>query len=499
MNNPFQSTSRRKPKRNVFDLSCEYKGSGKFAGLYPVLWDEIVPGDSWRVRTEIFMRFAPMIAPVMHRINVFMHYFWVPTRIIFDEWKDYITGGEDGDDTTSHPVMNYKYSNRDHFYKGMLSDYLGIPPADDFTASVVTGIAINALPFRAYQMIYNEFYRDQNLETAVVFGTGESTSGDIDALTELRYRMWEKDYLTSCLPWTQRGTQSGIPVDLQYATYTDWSGVSTGAVTVDAVTNRIEVDGSDSGTLQNLDETTTNIDIIELRKSLRLQEYLETNARVGSRYVEQLKGRFGTYLPDMTYRPTYLGGSKSPVSISEVLNTSDTTNADQGAMAGHGLVVGGGHGFNYTFNEHGYIMGIMSVLPRTAYQDGINRKWVKDDKFDYFTPEFARVGEQEVYDWELWCPDDAEPSTDVFGYQQRYGHLKYKNSSVHGDFRDDFAHWHLGRQFSSQPTLNTEFVEADSARTDIFAVDDGSDYLWFQLYHDIKAIRPIPYYSEPSL
>jgi hypothetical protein len=506
MKNPFNRESKSfRQKSNVFDLSYAQTGTYDMGNLYPVLLQEIVPGDRFRVKSEIFMRLAPLVAPILHDINVYLHYFFVPNRIVWENWEDFITGGEDGTEAPTFPTLSYKYSNLVYLTHESLAHHFGLP---DLTghSGVTNGIDINALPFRGYQMIFNEFYRDQQLRTAINFDLDDDADSDLDVLTPIRRRSWEKDYFTSALPWTQRGTDLQIPIEVDYLAQTPVYSYGTTAGVED-----VETDGAISNTVsgyvrsktsgydlrfENIDETTSGIDPLELRRIMRLQEFLERNARFGGRYVEQLLGRFGVRLPDYTLqRPQYLGGGRQPVRISEVLNTSATATEEQGNMSGHGISVGV-QGFSSKFLEHGYVIGILSVIPRTSYQHGIPKTMVKSDKFDFFTPEFAHLGEQEVYDYELWFPTGSDIPTTTFGYQQRYAEYKYNRSYTLGEFADTLDHWTLTRQFSSQPSLNSAFVESNP-RYDIFA-DHTSDYLWVQTRHDIKAIRPIPYFGEPK-
>lgn len=241
-----------------------------------------------------------------------------------------------------------------------------------------------------------------------------------------------------------------------------------------------------------------------MRQSNALQRFLEKNARGGWRYIEQLLAHFGEHNSDYRLqRPEYLGGGKQPVVMSEVLNTAgETGGLPQGNMAGHGLSVGNVNQFKRKFKEHGYVFGIMSVLPRTAYQQGVPREFRRLEKLDYYFPEFAHLGEQEVSQDELYHDFTAAQDTNlntVFGYQQRFAEYKYKNSTVHGLFRDDLDHWHMGRKFTSAPTLNNAFMNSDPTDR-IFAVNEPTNEdVWAQLYHNLKAVRPMPFFANPSL
>lgn len=506
----FDSIKPNKVKRNKFSLSHERKFSMNMGDLVPIMCQEIVPGDNFRVNTETLMRLAPMLAPIMHRVNVYTHYFFVPNRLVWNEWEDFITGGRLG---TSNPVAPYmgppSFSVPESLYgKGSLWDYLGLP------TGIQTGdtIKVSALPFRAYQLIFNEYYRDQNLMPEITIYQASGLEPNLEQMLTLRKRCWEKDYFTSALPFAQRGGEALIPFsaevnykDITDVKYADGSSpLSVGDVMAD---DQLMVHGLDVyGRVENIESiengTTT---INDLRRAIKIQEWLERAARGGSRYIEAILSHFGVRSSDSRLqRPEYLGGGKSPVVISEVLSTVGTVQesefAPQGTMSGHGISVGNRNGFKRSFEEHGYVIGIMSVLPRTSYQQGIPRHFLREDKFDYYWPEFAHLGEQEVYNQELFYnAGSPATNTQTFGYQSRYAEYKYQPSTVHGDMRDTLDFWHMGRIFESAPVLNASFVTADPTHR-IFAVEDEEQHkLWVQIYNEVDALRPMPFFGEPSL
>lgn len=513
--NLFQNSYSTRPKKNAFNLSHEKKLSCNMAELVPFYLEEIIPGDRFSVNSEILMRLAPLVSPIMHRVNVYTHYFFVPNRIVWDNWQSFITGGEDGADASVAPMLRIGDATKEFFVKGKLPDYFGVPVTDGTT--VAQGVDVSAIPFRAYAEIFNEYYRDQNLQDKIEFSkTDDLSTGDTERLTQIRTRNWEKDYFTSALPWAQKGNPVTAPIQMAYVqppgqvafTYPGGNPTGVGSIdtNLDGVLNH-ETDGA--MTLENIDPDSTGIDIEELRISVKLQRWLERNARSGSRYIESIMAHFGERVPDYTaQRPVYLGGGKNPVVISEVLQTSATNTQDtavdasvQGNMAGHGIVTGRSNKFKSKFTEHGYVIGIMSTLPRTAYQQGLERTWSKKSKFDYFWPEFAQLGEQEVLNKEIYADflNDNDLMESTFGYQSRYAEYKYKQSLVAGDFRDNLAFWHMGRKFTDLPTLSEEFIQADP-RHDVFAVEDAdTDKLYVQIYNNIKALRPIPLHNIPTL
>ena len=510
----FNTVKINAPRRNKFDLSHEHKLSMFQGNLVPTLVQEVLPGDSFRVNSEIFMRVAPLLAPIMHRVDVRLEYFFVPNRLIWDEWEDFITGGEDGE---SAPVVPFVRTSSGevtggYFAKSTLWDYMGLPVIDP-SATVTSTIDVSVLPFRAYQQIYNDYYRDQNLQPANEFSKASgqmSGASELNKLLSLWNRCWEKDYLTSCLPFAQRGPEVLTPVSVRV----DQARLSATGTPPIAGASPISYDAS--GQLMNdtpvdiyLEGDNAASSINDLRRAYALQRWYEKAARVGSRYVEQIKGFFGVTSSDARLqRAEYLGGGKAPIQISEVLSSvqlfdaadpSDPIGYPQGNMSGRG-VAGVGAGFKRTFEEHGYVIGIVSVIPRTAYQQNINREWRRFDRFDYGWPEFANIGEQAVLKPEAyWFPTEASSYKDeVFGYQSRYAEYKYKESRVSGEFRDTLAFWHMGRIFNSTPELNAAFVESNPTDR-IYAVQDGStlDQLYSQIYHKVDVLRALPVYGTP--
>lgn len=523
----FNRVKGQKVQRNVFNLSHERKMSMDMGKLIPFLCQEVVPGDTFRVDSEFMMRFAPMLAPVMHRINVFTHYFYIPNRIVWNEWEDFITGKPD---YLGNPVPNFPKvvisgsaaADVPHIEPGSLADYMGVSHAHqqgDWTGQ----IDFSVLPFRAYQMVYNEYYRDQDLtdelnirkdSANLELDSGDSTPEELT----LRYRSWEKDYFTSARPWAQKGEAVQLPLgDTAPIDYLDVQGTLTDVRRSDTgeydfTTGSLDNDQgnlvNNVGTFVNVDVSKTHVvdlssatatTINELRRAFQLQKWLERNARSGSRYTELLRAHFGVKSSDARLqRPEYLGGGRQPVSISEVLQTSESTEGGSlGDMAGHGISVGRSNRFKRFFEEHGFVIGIVSVLPRTTYQQGLPKQLFKYDKFDYFWPEFQHIGEQEIKQKEIFHDGSAEDE-DTFGYTPRYAEYKYVPSSVHGDFKTSLNYWHMGRVFSQPPPLSDGFVKADPT-TRIFNVMDAAHHkIWVQVYNRIKAVRPMAVFGEPG-
>jgi hypothetical protein len=500
MKNLFNSIKLTKPAKNSFDLSHDVKLSAQMGNLTPILTLECVPGDKFNLGCESLIRFAPLIAPVMHRMDVSMHYFFVPNRILWNNWEKFITDANSGivapffsptAETGGYPASALKFL-----------DYLGVPPISP-GQSVQN---INALPAAAYQCIYNEYYRDQNLIAPVNYklidGQNVNSVDDLNRLLTLRKRAWEHDYFTAALPFAQKGAAVDIPLGTIYTPYTKIEGTNgfdvlniDGTYSVDPAPSPLTNGLYAPGTTAEVEPTTIN----DLRRAFRLQEWLEKNARGGTRYIESILSHFGVRSSDARLqRPEYITGVKTPVVISEVLNTTgEDGGLPQGNMAGHALSISSGKSGSYYCEEHGYIIGIMSVMPKTAYQQGIPKTFLKNDTLDYYFPSFANIGEQPVTNNELYAYTSNQ--NDTFGYVPRYAEYKFMPSRVAGEFRTTLDYWHLGRIFATQPNLNQSFIECKPEDTTrIFAVEDGTDPLYCHVYNKIQAVRPMPKYGTPS-
>lgn len=510
-------------KRGKFSLSNYKLLSLDMGELVPIGMFEVLPGDTVQQATSALVRAAPMLAPVMHPVHVRIHHWYVPHRIIWEDWEDFITGGPDGMDDSVFPTITMPAMGGAAV--GSLADYLGIPPG-------VNSLEVSALPFRAYSLIWNEFYRDQDLQTEL---TIDETSGpDTTTNTALQNCAWEKDYFTSSRPWEQKGPAVTVPL----GTSAPLGGVSpvlgigiTGNTAGSNVANVKESDGGSrtypganalwgsasannplvntqnpSGThipkvmayhtltvpgetapfadLSGASAVTVNI----LREALALQRFEEARARYGSRYVEYLR-YLGVRSSDARLqRPEYLGGGRQTLQFSEVLQTtpgSGDPDDTVGALKGHGIGAMRSNRYRRFFEEHGYVISLMSVLPKTMYAQGLSRTWNRRTKEDFWQRELQHIGQQEVLNKEVYAAH-ASPN-DTFGYQDRYDEYRRAESTIAGEFRDILNYWHFGRNFGSSPALNATFVKA--VPTDVPFASPATDVLYVMANHSIQARR----------
>ncbi|WNK13699.1 MAG: major capsid protein [Microvirus sp.] len=520
--NIFTQVAMSKPGQSTFNLNHDVKFSMDMGKLVPVNLQEVLPGDSFRLSFANMIRFAPMISPVMHRVRVRTDYFFVPNRILWAGWEDFITGNLDASANPMATIALGQTQSDSAFQLNSLGDYLGYPTVpDDIQVDVMR---FNALPLAAYWKIYDDYYRDQNLQierfVPLEYDDNSPQYGADSTRATLAFRAWPHDYFTSALPFAQKGdvvqvpltATQDIPVNLNVGALQNWvrsdlTQAATGSLaetlghTKDPSTAEdIWLDPSGTYTV---DVQGQAADINSLRRAIKLQEWLERNARGGTRYTESIMAHFGTRSSDARLqRPELIGSHLQNVTISEVLSTaqevqSAPTDIPVGYMAGHGISVGGGKSMHYYAEEHGWIMGIISVLPDTAYQQGVPRHLSRVDPLDYAWPTFANLGEQEIKVKELYA-GAADPDA-TFGYIQRYAEYKYCASRVAGEFRDNLSFWHMGRIFDNEPVLNSQFISADPT-TRIFAVQSGdAAKLYCHTYNMVSVRRKLPYFGIPSI
>lgn len=503
--------------------------------LTPVLCQECYPGDRFSIRTENFLRFAPLVSPVMHRIHVKTEYFFVPNRILWPEWEDFITGKSDA----AAPYFEMNPSTAPP--EKSLFDYLGYPTAYDSGDTDYVPIRVSPMPLAAYWRIWNEWYRHQDLQLEQETGSlisGDNTSAFAGVGGQLAYRGWQRDYFTSSLPYPQQGSDPvqvpltealDIPVDFSHVpsgASPGWRNPTTGATIgngsaeqdagdaiISTAGGNIPAGFDPDGTL-TVDVQAGAVTIERLRQAFRLQEFLERTMRGGQRYTEQIYSHFGVRSSDARLqRPELIGTMRQNMVISEVLSTAqsdndpDTATVPVGQMAGHGISVGGGRGVNYTCEEHGWIIGLITVMPVTAYQDGLDRKFSRFDRLDYMWPTFANLGEQEVKNKEIKGLIGSGFSTDpeaVWGYQGRYNELRQANSRTAGEFKSSLDFWTLTRIYNDGiadfPALTGNFIGMFDVSRRIFAVTDPSaDQIYAHITHDISANRRLPRFNIPTI
>lgn len=497
-------------KRYKHNLSNYKLFSCDMGELVPCGLTEVLPGDSIQLATNALVRASPLLSPVMHPVNVRIHHWFVPHRLVWEDWEDFITGGSDGMDDSVFPTINMPAATG--FPVGSLADYLGCPTA------LTSELPVSALPFRAYALIYNEWYRDQDLISPL---TVDLTSGpDTTTNTALQVCAWEKDYFTSSRPWEQKGPSITVPLGTSApvrglgiqnneatSTQTGTFIMSDGTTSVNPSAVRISNDtettivlgssganGAISSTnypyltadLSAASAVTVNV----LREALALQRYQEARARYGSRYTEYLQ-YLGVKSSDARLqRPEYLGGGQNAVQLSEVLQTAADGSNPVGTLRGHGISSMRSNRFRRFFEEHGYVITLMSIRPKTIYGNGLFRTWNRRTKEDFWQKELEHIGQQEVLVKEVYAAADGSPlgPDDTFGYQDRYDEYRRQESSIGGEFRTtDLNFWHMARIFSSDVALNSDFVKCvPTERT--FAVP-SKDVFYIMAKHNIQARR----------
>ncbi|WNK13316.1 MAG: major capsid protein [Microvirus sp.] len=512
----FSQVPRAEIPRSQFDRSSGHKTTFDAGILIPYFVDEVLPGDTFSLRSTLFARLATPIKPVMDNMYIDTQFFFVPNRLVWDNWQKMCGEQEDPGDSTDFTVPQI-ISPAGGYQPNSIYDYLGLPVG-------VAGIRHNALYLRACNLVWNQWYRDQNLQASLPVPKGDGP--DLPTQYTLQRRAKRHDYFTSCLPWPQKNNAGAveIPLGISAPVVTDplqsipyLRNVGTNVIsplfaapsTATNVQHSISSGGNDnlawsqSGLITDLTQASAAT-INSLRQAFQLQRMFERDARGGTRYTEVLLAHFGVSSPDARLqRAEYLGGGSSPVSFNTVPQQSPTgTYADtpQGNLSAYATAGASGHGFTKSFTEHGMLIGFVSVRADLNYQQGLNRMWSRETRFDYAWPGLTHIGEQAVLSKEILA--DATPEDDaVFGYQERYAEYRYRPNQVTGEFRSSFPqsldYWHLAQDFTTRPLLNESFIVENPPVDRIIAVPSEPHFL-FDSHTSLRCSRPLPLYGVPG-